>query len=140
MPIFSNLWNNIIQWFSDRSERNSMIRSFNKSASDAYVNQLAPTLLKAEISKGEPEFRHTCSSFFGSGFRIKVFSGRQLTKPEIMFIGQVLLADQTLVRKMIILGFDTLEIHCDRGNYGCRWQIREALAITQQYNERHDTY
>ena len=51
--MLSNTWNNIISWFSDRSERTKLIRGFNESARNAFVVGVAPTLLKASISKGE---------------------------------------------------------------------------------------
>lgn len=90
---------------------------------------LAPVLLEASISKGCSEYKHSFSSLIGSGFRIKAFSGRQLSKQEVINIGTVILANDMLVRRMVVLGWDTLEVHCDVGNYGCRWQLREYMMI-----------
>jgi len=53
--MLDNLWNNILDWFGDRSERYNLIRSFNFSAKNAFVRGIAPTLLKAKISKGNRE-------------------------------------------------------------------------------------
>ena len=33
--MFENTWNNIIDWFRDRSERAKLVRSFNESATYA---------------------------------------------------------------------------------------------------------
>ncbi|PKP46301.1 MAG: hypothetical protein CVT92_17515 [Bacteroidetes bacterium HGW-Bacteroidetes-1] len=122
--MFDNTWNNIIDWFRDRSERAKLVRSFNESARNSFVAGIAPTLLKASISKGESLYRHQFSNWLNSGYRIQAFTGRILTKDELIHIGKVILDDSVLVRRLIVLGFDTLEIHGDAGTYGCRWQLR----------------
>jgi hypothetical protein len=133
--MFSNTWNSIIEWFSDRSQRNKLIRSFNDSARSAFVAGIAPTLLKARVSKGESSYKHQFSDWLNTGFRIQAFTGRVLTKNELMYIGKVILNDDILVRRLIVLGWDTLEIHGDAGIYGCRWQLKDYISLPQlNYN------
>ena len=132
--MFENAWNNIIDWFRDRSERAKLVRSFNESAKNSFVSGIAPTLLKASISKGESSYKHQFSNWLNSGYRIQAFTGRVLTKDELIYIGKVILADSVLVRKLIVLGFDTLEIHGDAGTYGCRWQLKDYIPL-QKFNE-----
>jgi hypothetical protein len=127
--MFENSWNNIIDWFRDRSERAKLVRSFNESAKNSFVAGIAPTLLKASISKGESSYKHQFSNWLNSGYRIQAFTGRVLTKDELIYIGKVILADSVLVRKLIVLGFDTLEIHGDAGTYGCRWQLKDYIPL-----------
>ncbi len=127
--MFENAWNNIIDWFRDRSERAKLVRSFNESAKNSFISGIAPTLLKASISKGESSYKHQFSNWFNSGYRIQAFTGRVLTKNELIYIGKVILADSVLVRKLIVLGFDTLEIHGDAGTYGCRWQLKDYIPL-----------
>ncbi|MFN1834796.1 hypothetical protein AB2B38_005995 [Balneola sp. MJW-20] len=127
MPI--NTWNNILDWFKERSERSKLIRNFNDSAKSSFVLGIAPTLLKAKVSKGEKKYNHQFSHWLYSGFRIQAFSGRPLAKDEIIQIGKVILDDEILVRKLIVLGWDTLEIHGDKGSYGCRWQLKDHLSL-----------
>lgn len=129
--MFENAWNRIIDWFRDRSERSQVIRSFNDSAKSAFIVGEAPTLLKAIISKGESAYKHQFSNWLNTGFRIQTFSGRQLSKEEIKQIGEVILNDNVLVRRLIVLGWDTLEIHGDKGNYGLRWQLKDYIALPQ---------
>ncbi|PKP08883.1 MAG: hypothetical protein CVU09_13635 [Bacteroidetes bacterium HGW-Bacteroidetes-4] len=129
--MLTNIWNNIIEWFKDRSEKAQLIRSFNDSAKNAFITNQAPTLLKAKISKGEKSYRHQFSNWLNTGFRIQAFSGRQLSKEEIKQIGEVILNDNILVRRLIVLGWDTLEIHGDKGNYGLRWQLKDYIALPQ---------
>ena len=71
--MLNNLWNNILDWFEDRSERSNLVRSFNSSAKNAFISGVAPTLLKAKISKGNREFKeiHTDGGNYGVRFQLK---------------------------------------------------------------------
>lgn len=127
--MFDNTWNNITDWFRDRSERAKLVRSFNESARNSFVAGIAPTLLKASISKGESSYKHQFSNWLNSGFRIQAFTGRILTRDELIHIGEVILDDGVLVRRLIVLGWDTVEIHGDTGTYGCRWQLKDYIPL-----------
>ena len=130
MAIIENLWNRIIGWFQDRQSRAKLVRSFNSSAKAAFVQGVVPVMMEASIVKGNPKYRHMFSKVFeGSGFRIKAYSGQQLSRDEIMNIGATILADGMLVRRMVVLGWDTLLVHCDVGNYGCQWQLHDYILI-----------
>ena len=61
----------IVNWFNDFSERRRLVRSFNRSAKQAFISGVAPTLLETKISNGDSAFRHNFSKLFGGGFRIK---------------------------------------------------------------------
>ena len=132
--MFDNSWNDILDWFRDRSERAKLVRSFNESARSAFVSGIAPTLLKASISKGESSYKHQFSNWMNTGFRIQAFTGRVLSKDELIHIGKVILDDSVLVRRLIVLGWDTLEIHGDAGQYGCRWQLKDYIPLPK-FNE-----
>jgi len=127
--MLDNLWNNILDWFGDRSERYNLIRSFNFSAKNAFVRGIAPTLLKAKISKGNREYKQQFSSWMNTGFRIRAFAGRQLAKNELIKIAKVIMSDEVLVRRLIVLGWDTLEVHTDEGNYGIQFQLKDHIAL-----------
>ena len=127
--MLSNSWNNVLDWFRDRSERSKLVRSFNESARNSFVGGIAPTLLKTKISKGERAYKHQFSNWLNTGYRIQAFTGRQLSKDGLMHIGKVILNDETLVRKLVVLGWDTLEIHGDEGTYGCRWQLKDYMPL-----------
>lgn len=132
--MLDNTWNNILDWFRDRSERAKLVRSFNESARTSFVAGIAPTLLKASISKGESSYKHQFSNWLNTGFRIQAFTGRVLTKDELIHIGKVILDDDVLVRRLIVLSWDTLEIHGDAGTYGCRWQLKDYIPLPK-FNE-----
>jgi len=127
--LFENTWNHLVEWFKDRSERGALVRSFNESARQAFVCGNAPTALKASISRGCSEYKHEFSAWLNTGFRIQVLAGRPLSKDETVFIGQVILSNEMLVRRLVVLGWDTLEIHSDHGAYGCRWRLAEYANI-----------
>lgn len=127
--MFSNIWYTIKQWFSDRKDRQNLLRDFNSTARMAFISGKVPTLLEAKVSRGNSAYKHQFSDWFSSGFRIKVLSGKQLSKDEMVFVGSVILSDATLTRKLVVLGFDTLEVHCDVGNIGCSWALKDFLMI-----------
>ena len=136
--MLNNTWNRIIEWFNDRSQRSKLIRSFNESARDAFVVGIAPTLLKASISKGEHSYKHQFSDWMNTGYRIQAFTGQILSKNELIHIGQVILNDSTLVRRLIVLGWDTLEIHGDAGAYGCRWQLKDYIPLPKLNDDNNE--
>lgn len=124
-----NIWNNILAWFQDLSERNALIRNFNMKAKEAFVCGTMPTMLKCSISKGCKGYKHQFSAWFYTGFRIQALTGRALTREETEAIGQVVLSDKNLVRRLVALGWDTLEVHSDSGRYGLRWKLIDYINI-----------
>lgn len=124
-----NIWNNILAWFQDMSERNLLVRNFNQNAKDAFISGSMPTMLKCSVSRGCREYKHQFSSWIYTGFRIQALAGRALTKDETEAIGRVVLSDINLVRRLVALGWDTLEVHSDSGRYGLRWKLIEYTNI-----------
>lgn len=118
-----NIWNNILAWFQDLSERNTLVRNFNMKAKEAFISGTMPTMLKCSISKGCKDYKHQFSAWLYTGFRIQALAGRALTRDETEAIGRVVLSDVSLVRRLVALGWDTLEVHSDNGRYGLRWKL-----------------
>ena len=127
--ILENVWYKITAWFENCGERTKLINSFNKKARDSFVSGEAPTVLKASSSKGISKNRHSFSAWFNTGFRIQALSGKALSKKEMELIGNVILSDKTLVRMLIALGWDTLEVHDNSSRYGCRWCLTDYAKI-----------
>jgi hypothetical protein len=98
------------------------MRGFNESAKFAFTTGIAPTLLKAKSSFGSKSYRHSFSSIM-SGFRIIALSGRELSKSEKMQIGKIIVSNTGLVRKLISLGWDTLEVQDSKGKTGLKWEL-----------------
>lgn len=118
--MFANTWNYIISRFRDRRERSKLIRSFNEAATYSFIQGVAPTLLKACILRGERMYKYQFSDWLNYGFRIQAFKGRELSRRELADIGSAIIADSVLVRKLVVLGFDTLEVIGDVCSYDCR--------------------
>jgi hypothetical protein len=126
------MWYKIVQiadWFGEMSERYKLIRDFNKAAKDSFISGQAGTLLEAKITWGESSYRHAFSKFMGGGFRIKALSGRPMAKHELIEVGKVIIDNEPLVRKLVSLGWDTLEVHDNHGVSGCKWALKEYAHI-----------
>jgi hypothetical protein len=123
-------WNRIINWFRDLSERERLINDFNISARSAFTQLSVGTLLEARSKGGCRDFRHECSSFLlPTGFCIKATNGTPLTKDEILYIGTVILTNEALVRRLFVLGWDTLYVEDIVGNKQAKWSIKEFANI-----------
>lgn len=119
-------WSKILEWFKERSERDSMIKSFNYVARDIFEHYGAPTLLEAITQRGEPTFRHEYSSLLlKTGFCIRATAGKALSKEEMLYIGSLILNDQSLTRRLFILGWDTLIIDDVIGKKQVKWAIKD---------------
>lgn len=126
------MWYKIIEiteWFGEMAERYKLLKDFNKAAKYSFIQGIAPTLLEAKITRGDSAYKHAFSKWMGGGFRIKALSGRPLERSELIEIGRVVLDNEELTRKMISLGWDTLEVHSNRGYNGTKWALKEFANI-----------
>lgn len=123
--MIQNVWSRIVDWFSNTTERRELLYAFNKAARNAYVLGITSTLIEAKTSVGETAYRHGFSKFLAGGFRIKALSGTALNREEQMQIGLVILSDDELVRHLISLGWDTLEVHDLVGKKGLKWELKK---------------
>ena len=119
----------IKEWFGELTERHKLILDFNRAGKYAFVSGEAATLLEAKITKGESLYRHHFSRYRGGGFRIRALSGRALSRNEMVEIGSIVLANQELVRRLVSLGWDTLEVHDNAGCNGLKWKLIEHAGI-----------
>lgn len=122
-------WDKIITWFRESSERKRCVNEFNNAARDAFITNNVPVYLKAEISFGNRAYKHSMSNFLYSGFRIKTVSGRTLLHNEVIAVGGAINANKELMRKLVTLGFDTLEIYDTSGQKVKDWQLTSLMQI-----------
>jgi hypothetical protein len=127
----------VTDWFNDFNERRRLIRNFNLAAREAFVSGVAPSLLEASISIGESSYRHAFSKFMSGGFRIKALTGRALSRSEMINLSEVVLDNQELVRKLISLGWDTLEVHDNTGYNGIKWKLTDYSGIGGMLGTTH---
>lgn len=131
-------WDRIVNWFKDLSARDRLINDFNRSARESFTGLSVSTLLEAMSKKGDPTYRHECSSLLlKTGFCIKATAGRALTKDEMLYIGTVILSNQSLTRRLFILGYDTLIIEDIVGAKSVKWAIKDFTNIGFMLNERY---
>ena len=124
-----NVWFKILGWFKEKSERNEFISQFNESAKLAFISGQTDTFLKASVSMGNSSYRHAFSKMFGGGLRIKAEAGGLLTRDDVKTIGQIILNDPIIVRLMISLGWDTLEVYPSGSSSGMQWRLFNQLSI-----------
>lgn len=122
-------WNKIASWFREANERQRCVNDFNDAAKNAFISNIAPVYLKSEISRGNSNYKHSMSHFFFSGFRIKTLSGRTMSYSEVEAVGLAIHTNQELMRKLVTLGFDTLEICDTSGSKVKDWKITEIMQI-----------
>lgn len=103
------------------------MEEWNNNAREAFILGAVPSLLEVSTSIGNSDYRHPLSKIFLSGFRIKVKSGRSLTKDELLSIGRIILHNTELVRKIIVLGWDTLEIYDFVSKNGFQWAFKDFM-------------
>ncbi len=119
----SNSWDCISTWFKDNKDRTVVIDEFNNAAQISYVEGKVPYQLKSSKSRGEKKFKHSTSARLNSGFRISVLTDQLVSEKELNRIGLSILANSKLVRFLITLGWDTLEVVNIRGNNGLHWEL-----------------
>jgi hypothetical protein len=127
------MWEQIKQvfttWFENRKDREQLIKEFNNSSRAAYIMGVMPTLFEAKVTTGDSRYTHTFSKWMAGGFRIKALTGRNLSRSEMEEMGQVVLSNSPLVRNLVSLGFDTLELHSDVGNVGLKWELKKYIDV-----------
>lgn len=123
------IWNKILNWFRDMSERIRLMSEWNKSAKEAYISGAVPSLLEATTSRGNSNNRHELSKLFISGFRIKVKSGLSLSKMDLLNVGRIILNNSELVRRIIVLGWDTLEVYDAKTKVGVQWALKDFMNL-----------
>ncbi len=124
-----NITNDVTQWFSDLSSRQKMLKSFNDMAKAAYVSGVTHFMFKASITRGKSEYKHQFSNVLFSGLKILAFNNGRFSREDVMVIGLAILANRSLVRRMMLLGWDTLEICCDNSPVKYQWPINDNILI-----------
>lgn len=126
------MWHKIIDiydWFGELGERIKVVRDFNRAAKFSFINGQAPTLLQVKTTKGDSSYRHAFSKWMAGGFRVKALSGQPLPKSDLIEIARVVLDNEELVRKLVALGWDTLEVHDNKGFQGVKFPLKEYARI-----------
>ena len=126
------MWYRLIRiwdWFGEMSERYKLVKDFNMASKAAFISGVAHTLLEAKITMGDSSYRHSFSKFMGGGLRIKAITGKPFTRSELVELGRIILDNEEFVRRLISLGWDTLEVHDSKGHNGLKWALSQYANI-----------
>ena len=123
------IWDKICNWFRTLSERRKLMNDWNDNAREAFVAGVVPSLLEASTSMGNSNYRHIMSKWMMSGFRINIKGGRPLTKEDMLAIGRIILNNNQLVRRIVVLGWDTLEVYDTVNHKGLQWALKDFMCL-----------
>ena len=120
------MWDSIVTWFTSKRDKHALVKDFNRKASNAWDCGDAPTLLRAKVTWGDSKNKHNFSDI-RSGFRIKAATSGNLEREQCILIGMIIMSDQVLLRKLMRVGFDTLEVFSDTSSDGFEAGLRNLL-------------
>lgn len=123
----------IIEFVQEFKERRSLIDSFNEIAHIAFVSGNSDRLLKAKSTAGDARYKHPMSRFFLSGFRIEIRNGTFVTLKEVNLIGTIFLDNKHLLRQLMALGYDTLEVTAKDSNMYRNFDISSFASLKNYF-------
>lgn len=93
------------------NEKSQLLKALNLIFKDMYISGLTDRVIKASISKGQPQFKHSMSvSSFRSGLLFEVQNDERLNKIEAQSIAYIIFGFPPIIRQLRMMGFDTLII------------------------------
>jgi hypothetical protein len=128
-------WNCVSSWIKNVKDRKVIIKEFNNAAQASYINGQIPYQLKCSLSRGNDTYKHSTSAWLCSGFRIIVMTDQLVSEIELNRIGLSVLADSKVVRFLITLGWDTLEVINYKGKIGVQWELSKWAAVSLSAQE-----
>lgn len=131
-------YNKVLNLFvRDSLERKRFIDEFNSNAKDSFKNLSVDVLFLASTCPGKEDasYRHEFSApRFASGFEIQVCGGKPVPPEDIVIIGQIILLDKVLVRRMYLLHWDTFIIKDIRTGRSIDWRIKDFVGFCGMLN------
>ncbi len=123
-------WRQIIGWFRDMSLRKQFLKNFNDNAQYSFTNLSVNALLQAKTCMGNPSYKHDMSApIIASGFALEVVSGDEIPQDDIILIGKTVLYNESVVRWLWALHWDTFIVKDIRTGKSCQWAIKEFVHL-----------
>ena len=119
----------VVSFFvKDAAERRRFVNEFNAYAKTAFISLSVDTLLESVVCQGNPDpsYRHAMSApRIVSGLAIQAQAGVEVPVDDIIAIGKIILSNQSLVRRMYVLHWDTLIVRDSRTGKFVDWRISD---------------
>lgn len=116
IEFFKNLFNIILD---GSMERVKLLSAMNENFKETFYSGGIDRLCKVSIGAGDPEFSHEMSAlWFRSGFRITVENDLGMLDSEIFEISDYVLQNESFIRQLMSLGFDTLIVQGEKTKRG----------------------
>lgn len=134
MPI-KDFLNNLLNALLDGSfERMKIINSMNQSFKEVFYSGALDKLCSVSITQGDKDFAHEMSSFiFRSGFKITIKNDSELKDSEIIEISNCILSNKDFIKKLMMLGFDTLIIQGNNTKIGRLFSLKAYANLNNYY-------
>lgn len=103
---FSNLINTLLD---GSLERVRIINQMNRAFKEYFLSGEYSRLCKVSISAGQSEYAHEMSTMWlRSGFKVTIENDQSLKPSEVEEIAKTITGNETFVRQLMAMGFDTL--------------------------------
>lgn len=117
-------------------ERMRLINGMNRGFQEYFFSGEINRLCKVSISAGDFDFRHEMSSlWFRSGFKISIENDANIKDSEINEISQYVLHNETFIRQLMAMGFDTLVVQGKTTGIGKKFSLKAYSNLNNYYIE-----
>jgi hypothetical protein len=115
-------------------EKIRIINAMNQSFKESFVSGEINRMCKVSISQGDPDFKHPMSSiWFRSGFKISIINDSNIKNSEYEEIAQYVLQNNTFIRQLMAIGFDTLIVQGSNTKNGKKFSLKGYANLDNYY-------
>lgn len=115
-------------------EKIRIINTMNQSFKESFVSGEINRMCKVSISQGDPDFKHPMSSiWFRSGFKISIINDSNIKNSEYEEIAQYVLQNNTFIRQLMAIGFDTLIVQGSNTKNGKKFSLKGYANLDNYY-------
>ena len=115
-------------------EKIRIINAMNQSFKESFVSGEINRMCKVSISQGDPDFKHPMSSiWFRSGFKISIINDSNVRNSEYEEIAQYVLQNNTFIRQLMAIGFDTLIVQGSSTKNGKKFSLKGYANLDNYY-------
>ena len=114
-------------------EKVFIINQLNKAFKEQYLSGEASRLVEVSISMGDATNKHELScNFLRSGFMLKIMNDKRLKVSEANEIALFILENDSFVRQLMVMGFDTLIVK-GKSTQSIRFKMSDYASINNYF-------